>query len=110
MSSRATEHPDTLPPEALLTIRQTAKLLRGADRYVRELLSSGELKSIPWGRAGEPRIPRWCVRQWQERIVHDDELRVRSILTGFPRMKRQRSRCKATQVQTADHEQMGKVQ
>lgn len=102
MSSRVSEHPDTLPPEALLTIRQTAKLLRGADRYVRDLLASGDLKSIPWGRSGEPRIPRWCVRQWQERVAFDTELRVKSILTGYPRMKRQRSHRKAGMTQTAD--------
>jgi len=101
MSSRPTEHPDTLPPEALLTIRQTAKLLRGADRYVRELLSSGELKSIPWGKSGEPRIPRWCVRQWQEHAANEADANARRIVYGTPRLKRTTSREKDSPARAA---------
>jgi len=82
MKPRIPENPDTLPPEALLTIKQVSKLLRGSDRYVRELLRSGDLQAIPWGKAGELRVPRWCVAKWQERTVNEPELRVRKILEG----------------------------
>jgi excisionase family DNA binding protein len=102
MSSRAPENPDVMPPEALLTIRQTAKLLRGADRYVRELLASGELQSIAWGRAGERRIPRWCVMKWQEQLVHEPELRVRQILSAPLRPRRVTSRHQDKPSLTAD--------
>lgn len=82
MSSRAPENPDIMPPEALLTIMQTAKLLRGAPKYVRELLKSGELRAIAWGRAGELRVPRWCVMKWQERAVNQAEERLEVLLSG----------------------------
>jgi excisionase family DNA binding protein len=70
-----------LPEEALLTVGQVARLLNASERYVRQLLASGEIKSLPWGESRERRVPRWAIKRWQETALSDaTQERIDSIL------------------------------
>jgi hypothetical protein len=67
---------NTVPEEALLSIPETARLMRLDIRIVRELVGSGELRSLPIGTGRELRIPRFCIREWQKRKVAENSMSI----------------------------------
>jgi excisionase family DNA binding protein len=82
--SRRILDPAELPDEALLTVGQVARLLNASEKYVRQLLASGDIKSIPWGESRERRVPRWMLKKWQEDSAGEEDRKIQELLHTIP--------------------------
>ncbi len=61
---RTAHDPRDLAPEALLSLKQVARLLNTSTLYVKERIARGEIAYVLVGAKGNKRIPRKAVTRW----------------------------------------------
>ncbi|MEW6511853.1 MAG: hypothetical protein AB1428_12955 [Bacteroidota bacterium] len=80
-------NPLELAPEALLSMRQAAVVMNVSEKYMRKLVSDGEVRCIHWGESQEPRVPRWALKEWQERALRGQGRSIDEMLSYRPRRR-----------------------
>ena len=68
------QDPYKLPDEALCTVRQAAVITNIGEGEMRKAIADDEIEFIYVG--SQPRIPRWCIRVWEERRISGQKQRV----------------------------------